>query len=59
MAEQRVMEAKKLGFETCILPQVCKDSLLSTGATARSRLNGITLVGVSNVKEALDAIRSR
>ncbi|MDD6639252.1 MAG: DNA repair protein RadA [Lachnospiraceae bacterium] len=59
MAEQRVMEAKKLGFETCILPQVCKDSLLSTGAAAHSRLNGIALVGVSNVKEALDAIRSR
>ena len=59
MAEQRVMEAKKLGFETCVLPQVCKDSLLSTGAAVQSRVNGIALVGVSNVKEALDAIRSR
>ena len=23
MPEQRVAEAKKLGFETCILPEVC------------------------------------
>lgn len=58
MAEQRVMEAKKLGFETCILPQVCKDSLLATGA-AHSRIQGIKLVGVTNVKEALEAIRCR
>lgn len=49
MAEQRVFEAKKLGFERCILPQVCKSSLLHN-------IEGIELVGVSNVKEALDAI---
>ena len=50
MAEQRVLEAKKLGFERCILPQVCKTSLLYN-------VDGIELVGVSNVKEALDAIK--
>lgn len=49
MAEQRVLEAKKLGFERCILPQVCKSNLLHN-------IEGIELVGVSNVKEALDAI---
>lgn len=49
MAEQRVQEARKLGFQKCILPQVCKDGL--------SHMDGIHLVGVSNVKEALDAIR--
>ena len=50
MAEQRVLEAKKLGFERCILPQVCKSGFLHN-------IDGIELVGVSNVKEALDAIR--
>ena len=49
MAEQRVLEAKKLGFERCILPQVCKNNLLHN-------IEGIQLVGVSNVKEALKAI---
>lgn len=48
MAEQRVQEARKLGFETCILPQVCKDAM--------GDMMGITLIGVKNVKEALEAI---
>jgi DNA repair protein RadA/Sms len=50
MAEQRVLEAKKLGFERCILPQVCKNSFLHS-------IDGIELVGVSNIAEVLDAIR--
>ena len=50
MAEQRVLEAKKLGFERCILPNVCKNSFLH-------EIKGIELVGVNNVKEALEAIR--
>lgn len=49
MAEQRVLEAKKLGFERCILPKVCKEGFLHN-------IEGIELIGVSNVKEALDAI---
>ena len=49
MAEQRVLEAKKLGFERCILPKVCKVGFLHN-------IEGIELIGVSNVKEALDAI---
>ena len=49
MVEQRVQEARKLGFESCILPQVCKQSLRS--------IEGIKLIGVRNVKEALDVIR--
>lgn len=48
MAEQRVQEAAKLGFTTCILPQVCLESL--------GPKEGIRLVGVRNVKEALGAI---
>ena len=50
MAEQRVLEAKKLGFKRCILPQVCKTGFLHN-------IEGIELIGVSNVKEVLDAIR--
>ena len=46
MPKQRVMEAKKLGFEVCVLPQVCMTSVKET--------EGIRLVGVSNVKEAID-----
>lgn len=53
MAEQRVLEAKKLGFEMCIMPKVSLESM--------NTVTGIKLVGVSNVKEAvnyLDAKRS-
>lgn len=45
MAEQRVLEAKKLGFTTCILPEVSK--------TALPDMEGIQLIGVKNVKEAV------
>lgn len=48
-AEQRVMEAAKLGFKRCILPSVCLE--------ATKTVAGIQLVGVSNVHEALDAIQ--
>ncbi len=41
MAEQRVQEAKKLGFEVCILPEVCRKSM--------TEVKGIRLVGVSNL----------
>lgn len=46
MAEQRVLEAKKLGFTTCILPQVCRESMRP--------VEGIRLVGVRTVKDAMD-----
>lgn len=48
MAQQRVQEAKKLGFETCILPKVC---LKNMGKT-----EGIQLIGVLDVREAIQAI---
>ena len=48
MPSQRVAEAKKLGFTTCILPRVCMDGLQQT--------EGIRLVPVSNVREAIDII---
>lgn len=46
MPAQRVAEAAKLGFETCILPKVCLDGLQHSG--------NIRLIGVSNVREAVD-----
>lgn len=52
MAEQRVMEAKKLGFETCILPKVCVDAIRDTAGA----IQGIRLVGVSTVKDAMDYV---
>ena len=45
MVEQRVLEARKLGFKTCILPKVSLESIKNT--------EGIKLIGVSNVKEAV------
>lgn len=45
MAEQRVLEAKKLGFDTCILPKISLESM--------KKIEGIKLIGVSNVKEAV------
>lgn len=47
-AEQRVLEAKKLGFETVILPKVSLEGLRD--------IKGINLIGVSTVKEAQDLL---
>ncbi|MDD6057430.1 MAG: DNA repair protein RadA [Clostridiales bacterium] len=49
MAEQRVMEAKKLGFETCILPEVCLDTVKGK----ESKNMGMKLVGVRTVQDAM------
>lgn len=48
MAKQRVMEAKKLGFTTCVLPFVCLDSVKGT--------EGIKIIGVKSVQDAIDMI---
>ena len=48
MPEQRVAEAKKLGFETCILPEVCKDMV--------NGIDGIRVVGVKNIGDAMQLI---
>ncbi len=45
MAEQRVNEAVKLGFHTCILPKISLEKLKTR--------DKIRLIGVSNVKEAI------
>ena len=49
MAEQRVREAKKLGFTRCILPKACAAKL--------PVIEGIEVCGVSNVQEAVAFIR--
>lgn len=48
MPEQRVREAKKLGFDTVILPAVC--------VKQAARVDGIRLAGVRNVREAIQEI---
>ena len=48
MAKQRVMEAAKLGFTTCILPDVCIKDV--------GKVEGIRLHGVSGVSDAIQLI---
>ena len=49
MADQRVQEAKKLGFETVILPEVCRSSVRNK--------EGIRLIFVSQIREAIGLFR--
>lgn len=51
MVEQRVGEAKKLGFETVILPAVCMKAV--------EKIGGIRLIAVDNIKDAIGYITSR
>lgn len=51
MAGQRVREAKKLGFGTVMLPEVCKSSVGKT--------EGINLVYVSQIRDAISYIMKR
>jgi DNA repair protein RadA/Sms len=44
MAEQRVIEAEKLGFDVCILPQANKEHI---------KTSGIRLIGVRNIREVM------
>ena len=48
MAEQRVQEAKKLGFTTCVLPAVCTGGL--------KNIEGIKIIGVKSVQDAIDLL---
>lgn len=50
MAEQRVMEARKLGFHSVILPKVCMKSV--------QEITGIRLMPVDNILEAIQQIRT-
>ncbi len=48
MPEQRVAEAKKLGFETCVLPEVSLDMVKG--------IKGIKMIGVKTVNDAMNLI---
>lgn len=48
MPEQRVAEAKKLGFETCILPEVSRSMVKD--------IKGIKIVGVNSISDAIQLI---
>lgn len=48
MADHRVYEAKKLGFTTCVLPRLCLEKI--------KPMEGIRMIGVSNVREAIAAV---
>ncbi len=48
MAEQRILEAKKLGFTACILPEAAKSAL--------PPIDGIRLQAVKSVKDAIDLL---
>lgn len=49
MAEQRVLEAKKLGFEVVILPEVCMNAV--------KEVKGIKLVPVSSIGDAISYLK--
>ena len=51
-AEQRVLEAAKLGFDRCIMPKVNCESL----SIDSSQLKGMKLVGVKSIDEWLEEI---
>lgn len=48
MPEQRVAEAKKLGFKTCIMPEVSVEAV--------KNIKGIKIIGVRTVNEAIDIL---
>ena len=50
MAEQRVLEARKLGFTSVMLPKVCMKSV--------EEIKGIRLIPVDNILEAIRQIRT-
>lgn len=47
-AEQRVLEAKKLGYETIVLPKVSVEAM--------EPVSGIRMIGISGIGEAIDLI---
>jgi len=48
MADQRVAEAEKMGFEICILPQANKEHI---------KTKTIKLIGVKNIQEVMGMLK--
>ena len=51
MPEQRVAEAKKLGFTTCIMPEVSREVV--------KNIKGIKIIGVKTINEALQVLLTK
>lgn len=51
MARQRVAEAKKLGFTSCVVPFVCAEDC--------RKVDGIEVIGVKTVQDAMDRVCAR
>lgn len=49
MPEQRVAEAKKLGFKTCVVPEVTLESV--------KNIEGIKIIGVKNINDAIQLLQ--
>lgn len=48
MPQQRVAEARKLGFEICVMPEVSRDMV--------KEVDGIQIIGVRNINDAINLI---
>ena len=48
LAAQRVAEAEKLGFDTCIVPYVCAEGC--------RKGRSIKVIGVKNVQDAMESV---
>ena len=48
MIEQRIQEAAKLGFTTCVIPEVCRKQL--------KPMEHVKVIGVSSVQDAMELI---
>lgn len=51
MPEQRIAEAQKLGFRTCIIPEVSRKSIEDT-----AKIEGIKIIGVRTINQAIGLI---
>ncbi len=50
LAAQRVAEAEKLGFDTCIVPYVCVENC------RKNKGGNIKIIGVKNVQDAMNSV---
>ncbi len=50
LAAQRVAEAEKLGFDTCIVPYVCAEGC------RKNKGSSIKIIGVKNVQDAMNSV---
>ncbi len=48
MIEQRIQEAVKLGFTTCVIPKVCLRQI--------REMKDVKIIGVASIQDAIDLI---